>query len=155
MKKASPDKIVISTNRKAWRDYEILKEYEAGLHLKGGEVKSLREGQASLEGCFAKGRGSELYLVNLYIAPYRFTTTDVPDPRRDRKLLMHQVEVRKLLSELQTKRLTLVPLELYFLKGWAKARIALCRGKKEFDQRESIRKKEETREMGRSLKRRA
>ncbi|MFA6317365.1 MAG: SsrA-binding protein SmpB [Elusimicrobiota bacterium] len=155
MKKVLPDKIVVSTNRKAWHEFEILKEYEAGLALKGGEVKSLRGGKATLEGCFAKGRGGELFLVNLYIAPYAFTTTDIPDPRRDRKLLMHKEETRKLLQDLQAKRLALVPLELYFLKGWAKVRIALCRGKKEYDQREAIRKKEETRELGRSFKRRA
>ncbi|MBI4677796.1 MAG: SsrA-binding protein SmpB [Elusimicrobia bacterium] len=153
MRKA-PEKVVIATNRKAWRDFSVLREWEAGLQLKGGEVKSLRDGKASLDGCFGRGRGGELYLVNLYIAPYRFTTTDVPDPRRDRKLLMRRSELRRILQDLQAKRLALVPLELYFRKGWAKVRMALCRGKKEYDQRDSIRKKEETREMGRSLRRR-
>ncbi|MBI5624816.1 MAG: SsrA-binding protein SmpB [Elusimicrobia bacterium] len=155
MRKDLPDKIVVSTNRKAWHDFEILREFEAGLQLGGGEVKSLREASASLDGCFAKGRGDELFLVNLYIAPYRFTTTDVPDPRRDRKLLMHRAELTKLLQELQTKKLTVVPLELYFLRGWAKVRLGVGRGKKLEDRRDDIRRKEAQREIERSFRRKS
>ncbi|MBI5211421.1 MAG: SsrA-binding protein SmpB [Elusimicrobia bacterium] len=152
MRKEAVDKTVIATNRKAWHDYEILQEWEAGLQLKGGEVKSLRSGKVSLDGCFAKERGGELYLVNLYISPYRFTTTDAPEPRRDRKLLMHKTEVGRALTSLRAKRLTVVPLELYFRRGWAKVRMALARGRKERDVRDDIKRKTEAREMDRSFK---
>ena len=148
-----PDgKKIVASNRKARHDYEILDVYEAGLSLVGAEVKSLRAGKAVLEGAFARSENDELYLYNLYIAPYSHATLDLPDPKRTRKLLLRRAELNRLTARLLGKALTVVPLELYFRHGWAKVELALARGKKGRDRRETLRKKDETRELERTFK---
>lgn len=143
----------VATHRKARHFYEILEVVEGGLELKGPEVKSLRKGQASLDGCFARADGGELWLENFYIPPYSFATNVEPlDPRRRRKLLLKRQEIAKLTTKLTTKGLTLVPLEAYFKEGWAKVALALCRGKTGVDRRDDLKKKAERREAEKSFK---
>ena len=143
---------LVASNRKARYDYEILEVLEAGLSLVGAEVKSLREGKAVLEGSFGRVEKGELFIFNLYIAPYPHAHVDPPEPRRTRKLLVNRREVVRLETRMRGKGLTLVPLALYFKRGWAKVEMALARGKRGPDRRESIRKREETRELERSFK---
>ncbi len=152
MKKSATDKIVVATNHNAHRFFKILDRWEAGLALKGAEVKSLRGGKSSLDGCYAKERDGELYLVNYYIAPYRFATFDVPDPRRDRKLLFKRGELDRLLGRLRTEGVTLVPLEIYFRGGWAKAELGLAKGKRGPDRRDDLKRKDLAREAEKSFK---
>ena len=108
--------------------------------------------QQFLDGCFGRLDGGQMYLFNFYIPPYAFATADAPDPRRTRKLLLNRKEIDKLSGRLQTKGLTLVPLEVYFKRGWAKVSIALAKGKRGPDKRDSIRKKDAARDMERSFK---
>jgi SsrA-binding protein len=152
-KEKSEDKLVVASNRKARHSYEIIEVFEAGLSLVGPEVKSLREGRASLDGCFGRHERGELFLFNFYIPPYRFNTSATPlDSRRTRKLLMKRAEIERIGRNLQTKGLTVVPLEVYFRRGWAKAALALARGKKGPDRREDLRKKAAYREAEKSFK---
>lgn len=147
------DKKIVATHRKARQFYEVLDVFEAGIALKGPEVKALRSGQASLDGCFGRADGGELWLENFYIPPYRFAAAIEPlDPRRKRKLLLHSNELRKISTKLATKGLTLVPLELYFKHGWAKVALGLCRGKTGADRRDDLRKKDARREAQKSFK---
>ena len=152
--KPETDKKVVASHRKARQYYEILETYEAGLALLGPEVKSLRLGKASLDGCFGRANGSgELQLFNFYIPPYSFNTSSEPlDPRRSRKLLLHRAEIEKITGKLLTKGLTLVPLEVYFRKGWAKVSLGLARGKTGPDRRADLKKKDLTREAEKSFK---
>lgn len=142
----------VATHRKALHRYEILETFEAGLELKGPEVKSLRAKNASLEGSFARLEGGEVYLYNLHISPYAFNTLEALDPTRTRKLLLHHSEIKRLIGRMTGKRLTLVPLELYFKRGWAKVRLALAQGKAGPDRREEIKKRETDREVARELR---
>jgi SsrA-binding protein len=147
------EKKVVASHRKARQYYEILETYEAGIALLGPEVKSLRQGRASLDGCFGRCQGEELFLFNFYIPPYSFNTAAEPlDPRRSRKLLLRKPEIGKIVRKLQTKGLTLVPLEVYFRRGWAKACIALAKGKSGPDRREDLKKKDSQRDHDRSFK---
>ncbi|MDE2040299.1 MAG: SsrA-binding protein SmpB [Elusimicrobia bacterium] len=152
MKTKSDDKRVVATHRKARAIYEILETYEAGLSLLGSEVKSLRGGRASLDGCFGRLDGGQLSLFNFYIPPYQFATVSPPDPRRSRRLLMHRRELDRLSGRLQGKGLTLVPLEVYFRRGWAKVLLGLARGKKGPDRREDLKKRATAREAEKSFK---
>ena len=149
---ATEGRTLVASNRKARFHYEILEVIEAGLSLMGPEVKSLRQGKAVLEGSFARAENGELFLYNLHITPYGFANIDVPDPRRTRKLLVRRAELNRLAGKMQGKPLTLVPLELYVKHGWAKVQLALARGKKGPDRRDSIRKKDQARELERSFK---
>lgn len=143
----------VASHRKARHHYHILEVVEGGIELKGPEVKSLRKGQASLDGCFARLDGGELFLENFYIPPYSFATNAEPlEPRRRRKLLLNKQELRKLGSKLTGKGLTLVPLEAYFKNGWCKVALALCRGKTGADQRDDLKKKAERRDAEKSFK---
>ncbi len=151
-KKEEPDKKVVATHRKARQFYEVLETFEAGLALLGPEVKALRKGQCSLDGCFGREENAQLFLFNFYIPPYQFTTADPPDTRRTRKLLLHSQEIGKISTKLQTKGLTLVPLEVYFRGGWAKVLLALARGKKGPDRRDDLKKKDQAREAEKSFK---
>jgi SsrA-binding protein len=144
-------KIPIASNRKARHHYEILEVFEAGLALKGAEVKSLRAGTVNFEGSFAAPERGELFLHNLHIGPYRHNTAEGLPPTRSRKLLMHRREIRKLDGRL-TKGLTLIPLELYFLRGWAKVTLALAKGKRGPDKRDSLRRDQAARDLARSFK---
>ncbi|MEV4347380.1 SsrA-binding protein SmpB [Actinoplanes sp. NPDC049596] len=148
---------LIASNKKARHDYAILKTYEAGLVLAGTEVKSLREGRASLVDAFAGEHNGELMLYGLHIAEYGYGSWTNHTPRRTRKLLLHKSEIVKILSQLQDGNgLTLVPLSLYFNEGWAKVELGLARGLKSYDKRQVLAKrdaeKEIAREMGRRLK---
>lgn len=151
-KKKNAAKAVVATNRKARVLYEILEALEAGLSLKGAEVKSLRARRVSFEGSFARIDGGEAYLHNLHISPYLQNTSEEIPPLRTRKLLLKRREINRLAGKLQAKGLTLVPLEVYFLRGWAKVSLGLGRGRRGPDRREEIRKREVQREMGRSFR---
>ncbi len=148
---------VIATNRKAFHDYEITDKFEAGIVLKGTEVKSLRDGRVNLKDSYAAvdSRG-EAILHNCHISPYSHGNIMNHDPLRPRKLLLHRKEINKLMGQTQQKGLTLVPLRIYFTKrGHAKVELALARGKKHHDRRESIKEREAGREMERAMKSRA
>ena len=153
-KDKAEEKKSVATNRKARQFYEILDVVEAGIQLAGPEVKSLRSGQASLDGCYARDNGSgELFLHNFYIPPYVFNTAAEPlDTRRNRKLLLHSAEIKKIASKLQTKGLTLIPLEVYFKNGWAKVSLGLAKGKTGADRRDDLKKKALRREAEKSFK---
>lgn len=151
-KKDAEDKIVVATHHKAGFLFEILETYEAGLHLLGSEVKSLRGGKSSLDGCFGREDKGELYLVNFYIPLYPYAHISPPDPRRNRKLLLRKTEINRILGKLKLKNLTLVPLEIYFRRGWAKAALGLARGKTGVDRREDIKKRTLQREAEKSFK---
>ena len=148
---------LIASNKKARHDYAILKTYEAGLVLAGTEVKSLRAGRASLVDAFAQEHEGELMLYGLHIAEYGFGSWTNHAPRRTRKLLLHKVEIQKILGQLRDGNgLTLVPLSMYFEGGWAKVELGLARGLKSYDKRQVMAerdaKNEIAREMGRRLK---
>jgi len=145
---------VIARNPRAKHDYHLLETWEAGLVLTGTEVKSLRAGRASLVGAFARVRGGEVWLEALHIPPYEEGNRHNHDPLRTRKLLLHRREIRRLLGAVEQKGLALVPLELYFKRSHAKVTIALGRGKKEYDRRDDLRKRDAEREMARAVRRR-
>ena len=141
-------KRLIAVHKKARFRFEILDTLEAGIELKGTEVKSLRRGQASLEEAFARTQGNEIYLLGLHIPEYTQANTQNHEPTRKRKLLLHRREIRRLQTRATWRGLTLVPLDLYFNDcGIAKLTLAICRGRKIHDKREVIRKKDERREM--------
>ena len=141
-------------NKKAYHLYHIEDQIEAGMSLTGTEVKSLREGNASMGDSFVRADGDELFLVNLHIEAYKQGGYANHDPMRRRKLLLHRREIRRLCGKIRERGFTLVPLRIYFNgRGLAKVMLGLCRGKKLHDRRESIRKREEKREMDRHLKR--
>jgi SsrA-binding protein len=150
----APDKTrkLIATNRRARFEYELLDTYEAGLVLRGPEVKSLRAGKASLVDAYAVVRRGEAYLVNAHISPYEEAGRENADPRRERKLLLHRAEIARLLGDVSERGFTLVPLSLYFKDGKAKVELALARGKKLYDKRETIRRREEDRELQRTMR---
>lgn len=145
---------VITQNRRARHDYEIIDTFEAGLVLEGSEVKSLRDGQANLKDSFAQIRDGEAWLVGAYIAPYSFSRGGGHEPERSRKLLLHRREIDKIGGQLAEKGLTLVPLRMYFKEGVAKVELGLGRGKRAYDKRQSIKEREEKREMDRAIRRR-
>ena len=139
-------------NRKAFHDYQIEETFEAGLVLKGTEVKSLRQGKASFTDTFAYIQDGEVFLREMYIKPYEHGSFYNHDPRRPRKLLLNKKEIRELEKATQQKGYTIVPLKLYFKGGKAKIQIGLARGKKQFDKRESIKEKDVKRQIDRSVK---
>jgi len=144
---------IIATNRQARFKYELLEKYEAGLVLTGSEVKSLRNKDASLSEAYAALRGSEIFLYNLHIAPYEQAGMFGHEPKRPRKLLLKRVEIGKIIGKMNEKGYTLVPLKLYFTgRGIAKVQIALAKGKRLHDKRETIRKREVERDIQRALK---
>ncbi len=144
---------VICVNRKARFDYFIEETFEAGLVLVGSEVKSLREGKAHLKDSYGSIRKGEAFLLKAHISPYAAASGLNHEPERTRKLLLHQREIQRLTGKVKERGLTLVPLKLYFKNGRAKVELALARGKKMYDKRDTIRRKETRREVERSLKR--
>jgi SsrA-binding protein len=138
---------VIATNRKAYHDYEILETYEAGIVLRGTEVKSLRESQVNFKDCYAAVDNGEAWLIGCYISPYHHGTDANHDPERKRKLLLHKKEIQRLLGKVAERGLTMIPLRLYFKSGRAKCELGLARGKKLHDKRASLRERETRREM--------
>jgi SsrA-binding protein len=154
MQAGSDDRKIIARNRRARFEYEVLEQLEAGIALMGPEVKSLRAGKASLSDAYAIVRRGEVILLNLHISPYEPATRANPDPRRERKLLLHRAEIARLAGKVRERGFTLVPLLLYFRGGRAKVELGLVRGKRSYDRRESIRRRESERELARATRRR-
>jgi len=140
------------THRKASFEYEILERLEAGVELTGSEVKSLAGGNASLEGSFVKVIGSEVYLVNAQIAPYKFSRVEGYDPKRTRKLLLHKKEIISLNNRVEGGRLTLIPLSWYNKGPRFKLEVGLARGKKQYEKREKKQKEDQKRELERDFR---
>jgi SsrA-binding protein len=152
-KKADTGLKIIESNKKAWRDYEILETLEAGMQLNGGEVKSIRNGGISLAESYIKIKSSECYLVDCHIAPYIFSRKEELDPTREKKLLLHKKEIEKLDAKMRQKGLTMVPLKVYFnAEGRCKIELGLGKGKKAHDKRDTIKAKENERYLKRVLK---
>lgn len=143
---------LIAQNREVHRKFAVEERFEAGLVLKGTEVKSLREGRVSLKESFARFKGPELFLVGLHIGPYSAANIWNHPPRRPRKLLLHKRELRRLLGKVQERGYTLVPIRMYFKHGLAKVELGLAKGKKLYDRREDIKRRDLEREMGRAMK---
>jgi SsrA-binding protein len=151
----SEDRVkVICRNRKAYYEYAIDALYEAGLVLQGTEVKSLRQGKVNINDAFARFKNGEIFLYNAHIGSYTPAAAASHNPERPRKLLLHRWELRRLLGKTQERGYTLIPLRMYFRNEHAKIEIALARGKKKFDKRQTIRDREEKRDMERARKRR-
>ncbi|RLU78890.1 SsrA-binding protein [Streptomyces griseocarneus] len=150
-KKAKTDRKLVAQNKKARHDYHILDTYECGMVLTGTEVKSLRQGRASLVDGFVQIDGGEAWLHNVHVPEYAQGTWTNHTARRKRKLLMHRAEIDKLDSKSQETGHTIVPLALYFKAGRAKVEIALAKGKKEYDKRQTLREKQDTREASRAI----
>ncbi|MER5335251.1 SsrA-binding protein SmpB [Micromonospora sp. NPDC002717] len=148
------ERTLIASNKKARHDYTILKTYEAGIVLAGTEVKSLREGRASLVDAFAQEHDGELMLHGLHIAEYGFGSWTNHAPRRTRKLLLRRVEIARILEKTREGGLTLVPLSMYFAGGWAKVELALAKGRKSYDKRQALAARDADREIARELGRR-
>lgn len=144
---------IIATNRKALRDYAVLESIECGIELKGSEVKSLREGKVSLNDSFARIENNEAVLYNAHISPYAQASYLNVEPTRLRRLLLHKNQIRKLIGQVAQKGFTLIPLKVYFNeRGFAKLELALCKGKKLYDRRETIKRREADLEMRRAMK---
>ena len=152
-KQQQPDEKTICINRKAHFDYTIEEKYEAGIMLTGGEVKSLRDGRANLKDSYGRVDKGQLFLLNTHISDYKPAYYFNGDPTRTRKLLMHKKEILRLMGKVQEQGLTLIPLRLYFKNGRAKVEIALARGKKRYDKRETIREREVQRDIARGMQR--
>jgi SsrA-binding protein len=144
------DKIkIISSNRKANFEYEILSRLEAGVVLTGTEVKALREGKVNLQDSYGRIKNNEVWMINSHISEYRFGNINNHEPLRSRKLLLNKREIRKVKQQLQEKGLTLVPLKMYFKGSLVKVEIGMAKGKKLFDKRESVKKREVERNLRR------
>jgi len=143
----------VATNRKATYQYFIMDRFEAGLELKGPEVKSIRQGKVNLQDSFARIEDGQAFLYNMHVSPYEFGTINNPDPVRPRKLLLHKREIGRLTAEVMSRRLAIVPLRVYFKHGLAKVELALAKGKRLYDKRRSIKEKETEREIRRIMRR--
>ncbi|MGH8952595.1 MAG: SsrA-binding protein SmpB [Acidimicrobiia bacterium] len=144
---------VVSSNRRARRNYTVVETVEAGLSLLGSEVKSMREGRLDLKDSYAMVRGGEAYLIGAYIGPYEFSRDGGHDPERERKLLLHRREIDRIGGQIAEKGLTLVPLQVYFKDGKAKVELGLAKGKTTYDKRETIKERDHEREMDRAAAR--
>jgi SsrA-binding protein len=142
---------IVATNRKARHDYHILEVYQAGIALLGTEVKSLRAGHVSLVDSYADIQEGELYLLNCHINPYTHGTAWNHNPMRRKKLLLHRREIDKLAGKIQQRGFTLIPLSVYFERGRAKVDIALAKGKKLYDKREDMKRRDQERDIGRAM----
>ena len=140
------------SNRRASHNYEILETFEAGIALQGTEIKSLRDNGGSLQEAYVKVINNDLLLVNCNIAPYRYGNVHNHEERRDRKLLMHKREIEKLRVATQEKGLTIIPLAFYLKNGRVKTKIAIAKGKKDYDKREAIKERDEKRDMQKAMK---
>jgi SsrA-binding protein len=143
----------ITTNRQAFHDYFVEDSLEAGIVLTGTEIKSIRDGKVNLRGAFARVRNGELWLEGMHIAPYEQGTYMNHEPMRMRKLLVHQRQLQHLMSQVQVKGLTLIPLKLYFKGSLVKVQVGVCRGKKLYDKREDIAKRDVERDIARAMRR--
>ncbi len=148
-----PERKVVCTNRRARHRYQIEETVEAGIALVGPEVKSLRAGGASLVDSYARIRNGEMFLAKAHFAPYKEANRENPEPTRERKLLLHRREIDRLDGKIRERGFTLIPLEIYFTRGKAKVIIALARGKRTYDRRQEIAKRESDRQLQRLRKR--
>lgn len=140
---------IVTRNKKAYHDYQILEKIEAGVVLAGSEVKSLREGRCNLKDSYARIRSGEVWLIGTHISPYRDASFMNHEPERERKLLLHKQEIRRIHRKVQEKGITLIPLRIYFKQGMAKVEIGLATGKRQYDKRKEIAQREQEREMKR------
>ena len=145
---------LLADNRKAHHDYHILHTYEAGIVLLGTEVKSIREGHVNLRDSFARVEGSEVFIYNVHISPYSHRGYADHEPTRRRKLLLHKGEIRKLIGKTVERGMTLVPVRMYLKNGRVKVVVGVAKGKKLYDKRETIRRREAERETRRAIKQR-
>lgn len=145
---------IVAQNRKAFHDYSIEETIEAGIILTGTEVKSLRDGKANLKDSYAIVKGSEVFLLNCHISPYTYGNIMNHDPLRTRKLLLHKKEIMRVQAKAAQKGYSLIPLKLYFKNSHVKVEIGLAKGKRQYEKRETIKKKEADREMARAIKNR-
>lgn len=142
---------IVARNRKARHEFEILETFEAGMELRGPEVKSLRAGAVSFQDAFARVEGGQVWLYSLHISPYEQANRFNVDPVRPRRLLLNRNEIRQLVVKTEEKGLTLVPLEIYFVRGYAKLTLAVARGKKLYDKRETLKRRQQDREARRAM----
>ncbi len=152
---AEPERKLVCSNRRARFDYHIEETFEAGLVLVGSEVKSLRAGKANLKSAYARVDKGELFLMKAHIAPYEPATRQNHEPERARKLLLNRREINRMGGKVRERGFTLIPLDIYFRKGRAKLTLALARGKRRFDKREAIAKRETERRLRRVVRRKA
>jgi SsrA-binding protein len=145
---------IVADNRKAFHDYHVLETFEAGVALLGTEVKAIREGRVNLRDSFGRVEDGEVFLHNVHISPYSHRGYSEHEPLRRRKLLLHKQEIRKLIGKTTERGMTIVPLRLYFKNGRVKVAIALAKGKKEYDRRETIKRRETDRETRAAIKER-
>ena len=143
--------MVIANNKKAFHEYFIQDTFEAGIVLVGSEVKSVRDGGISLADSFVNIKNNEVFLKNAYIKPFEKTTAFAPDSRKDRKLLLNKKEILKILNKVKQEKYTIVPTQMYFSSQWVKVEIALAKGKKLYDKRESLKKKDIARDIQRQI----
>jgi len=141
----------LATNRRAFRDYQVLETLEAGLELRGSEVKSIRGGHFSVNEAYARLADGQAWLVGFHVNPYEFSRVDTCDPLRPKRLLLHRREIERLAGRLSTGGLTLVPLKLYVRRRHIKAELGLCRGKRTEDKREALRRRTADREAERAI----
>jgi len=146
------EKKLVCQNRKAFHDYIIDETFEAGLVLNGPEVKSLRDGKANLTDSYARIRKGQAYLFNMHINPYPFARHMKLDPVRTRKLLLHGREIKRLIGKTEERGFTMIPLKVYFSKGWVKVEMALVKGKRKVDKRQAIKERDMKRELARARK---
>jgi len=144
---------VVASNRKARHEYEVLDTFEAGLVLRGPEVKSVRDGKVAFQDAFARIENGEVFLYNFYIAPYEQAARENQDPHRTRKLLLRSSEIDRLIGKVEGKGLTLIPLDIHFRRGYAKVQLALARGRQLHDKRDKLRRKTQEREARRAVER--
>ncbi|WP_457621314.1 SsrA-binding protein SmpB [Persephonella sp.] len=143
---------VVATNKVAYHNYNIIETYEAGIVLKGSEVKSIREGSVNLRDSFVRIDNGEAFIYNMYIAPYKPASKLQHDPYRKRKLLLHKREILKLMGKVQEKGLTIIPTKVYLKNGKVKIEIALAKGKAKYEKREAIKERDMKRELSKKYK---
>ena len=143
---------IVAENRKARFDYHIEDKFEAGMVLVGTEVKSLRRGRCNLKDSYARIINGEVWVINMHIGPYPFAYYNSHEPRRQRKLLLHNYEIKKLYGKINELGYSLIPLRVYFKEGKAKIQLALAKGKKKHDKRETIRRRDEQRDLDRAMR---
>lgn len=143
---------IVCQNPKAHRDFFLEEKYETGIELKGSEVKSLRDAKASIKESFAMVKEGEVFLINSYIAPYEGANRFNHEPTRERKLLLHKREIERLIGKTRIRGYTLIPVKIYFKNGRAKVELALAKGKKDYDKREDIKRREAQREIDKVFK---
>jgi len=143
---------ILAKNKKAYFDYEILEKLEAGIVLAGHEVKSIKSGNVSLKGSYVAVTGGEVWLLGCHISPYKFARLEGYEPTRTRKLLLSKKQIASLIGKTKAQGLTLIPLSMYVKRGFVKLEIALAKGKKKYEKRETIKKREAKRKIGRAIR---